>query len=89
MYTIGVGLLAWMAAAACDLQTTLVDDADELYRRAQSLLEQLGPRPAPGQPDILVPPEGIDRGMAIVPPNIGARMPVLAPPSSDFNDRLR
>ena len=59
--------------------------ADALHR--PSFLEAALITPAPalgaaGQRDVIDPPSSIDPGMALDPPDTGAKMPVIRPPGA-------
>lgn len=70
-----------LVAASGTVRAAAFDET--LYQRAElAVVEPWSPLPGPGQADIRVPHAGIDPGMAIRPPRVGARMPVVTPPGT-------
>jgi hypothetical protein len=80
MWAIAIGALA-IAAGSGIGQAAVLDDS--LYQRAEmALVEPWNPVQRADQRDIRVPHPGIDPGMTIQPPRVGARMPVVTPPGT-------
>jgi len=81
MWPIALAALALVVAGG-GVRAAALDDIENLYRRAEALIQPWVRAPSAGQSDLIVPHADIDPGMTIAPPNIGARMPAIVPPGT-------
>ena len=81
-------------AAAGALVASVGAYAAQVDTMPRGYLETAVAGPAPGigsldsQRDVIEPPSSIDPGMALDPPQTGARMPIVHPPAAPPADRL-
>jgi len=61
--------------------------AEAWYRRAQSVIRWLEGVQRPDRDGLIVPPEGLDPKMVLVPREPAGRSPVIPPPGSPGGDR--
>jgi hypothetical protein len=78
MYRIGFAAIVFVAVSAGVAHAEALD-AQDLYRRAEALVQSLFGGPAADH-EIIAPPGHIDSRMALVPPQPGGTMRMIVPP---------
>jgi hypothetical protein len=71
---------------ACGAHAAEIGDEPGVYREAAAVMGPgLALGPTDDQRDVIVPSSSIDPGMALDPPQTGAKMPVIRPPGARDN----
>jgi hypothetical protein len=58
------------------------------YEQIAATMGPMGIAAPDGQRDVIEPPSSVDPGMALDPPQTGAKMPVIHPPGTAPSNRL-
>lgn len=63
-------------------------DTPSAYEQIAAVMGPMGIAAPDGQRDVIEPPSSVDPGMALDPPQTGAKMPVIHPPGTVPNGKL-
>ena len=64
------------------------DNSPSAFEQTAAVVGPIGLGAPDGQRDIIDPPSSIDPGMALDPPETGAKMPIIRPPGAMPGGRL-
>jgi hypothetical protein len=67
---------------ACGAHATQIDIDSAIYQEAAVAAPVMALGTLDDQHDVIAPPSSIDPGMALDPPQTGAKMPVIRPPGT-------
>ena len=86
MWAIAAAALALIVASDGSAHAATPSE-DGFFQRATALVAPFNPARLPDQSDMMAPHAGIDPDMTILPPRMGARMPVVRPPGTLDNPK--
>jgi hypothetical protein len=89
-HTVSILVLALSGAvvASAGAYAAQADDPPDMFKETAALVGPLTLGAPDDQREVIQPPSSIDPGMALDPPQTGAKMPILHPPGTVPGGRL-